>query len=144
LANLRNYCGYRVRLADCKWHDVPNSRWSIQELTSLVTLWSGYGHGHLTSVAFFPGRGAEHKAARQCDGAVILGDLIGKLDVLRIECAKCGRSGRYRLADLLMRYGRDEKLFAFTADVTANCTRKQGRNDNDPCGATCPDLPKVV
>jgi hypothetical protein len=28
------------------------------------------------------------------DGAIIFGDLIGKLDVLRIECAKCGRSGR--------------------------------------------------
>jgi hypothetical protein len=25
------------------------------------------------------------------DGAIIFGDLIGKLDVLRIECAKCGR-----------------------------------------------------
>jgi hypothetical protein len=24
------------------------------------------------------------------DGAIIFGDLIGKLDVLRIECAKCG------------------------------------------------------
>jgi hypothetical protein len=28
------------------------------------------------------------------DGAIIFSDLIGKLDVLRIECAKCGRSGR--------------------------------------------------
>jgi len=27
---------------------------------------------------------------------------------------------------------RDEKLFAFTADVTANCARKQARSDNDP------------
>ena len=42
------------------------------------------------------------------DGAIIFGDLIGKLDLLRIECPKCGRSGRYRLADLLMRYGRNE------------------------------------
>jgi len=24
------------------------------------------------------------------DGAIIFGDLIGKLDVLRIECPKCG------------------------------------------------------
>jgi len=61
------------------------------------------------------------------DGAIIFGDLIGKLDLLRIECPKCGRSGQYRLADLISRYGRDEKLFAFTADVTENCTRKQRR-----------------
>jgi hypothetical protein len=53
--------------------------------------------------------------------------------VLRIECQKCGRSGRYRLADLITRYGR---LFAFTADVTANSARKQRSNENDPCGGT--------
>jgi hypothetical protein len=52
------------------------------------------------------------------DGAIIFNDLIGKLDVLRLECPKCGRSGRYRLADLIMRYGGDAKLFAFTEDVT--------------------------
>jgi hypothetical protein len=78
------------------------------------------------------------------DGAIIFDDLIGKLDLLQIECTKCGRSGRYRLADLIMQYGLDEKLFALTADVTANCVRKQARSDNDPCGAICPDLPKVL
>jgi len=74
----------------------------------------------------------------------MFGDLIGKVDVLRIECAKCGRLGRYRLADLITRYCQDEKLFAFTADVAANCTRKHARSDSDPCGAICPDLPNVV
>jgi hypothetical protein len=39
----------------------------------------------------------------------------------------------------LIRYGRDEKLFAFTDDVTANCARKQARSDSDPCGR---DLPR--
>ena len=78
------------------------------------------------------------------DGAIIFGDLIGKLDMLRVECPKCGRSARYRLADLITRYGRDEKALAFTADVTANCERKQARSDSDPCGAICPDLPKVL
>jgi len=48
------------------------------------------------------------------DGAIIFSDLIGKLDMLRIECSKCGCSGRYRLADLIMRYGCDKKVFAFT------------------------------
>jgi hypothetical protein len=33
------------------------------------------------------------------DGAIIFGDPVGELGVLRIECAKCGRSGlRYRSA----------------------------------------------
>jgi hypothetical protein len=35
------------------------------------------------------------------DGAIIFGDLIGKLDVLRVECPKCGRGGQYRLADMI-------------------------------------------
>jgi hypothetical protein len=78
------------------------------------------------------------------DGAIIFSDLIGKLDVLRIECAKCGRAGRYRLADLIVRHGCSEKLFAFTAGVTANCTRKQARSASNPCGAVCPDLPRVL
>jgi hypothetical protein len=32
------------------------------------------------------------------DGATIFGDLIGKLDTVRVACGKCGRSGRYRLS----------------------------------------------
>jgi hypothetical protein len=76
--------------------------------------------------------------------AIIVGDLLGRLGMLRIECPKCGRLGRYRLADLIMRYGREEKVFAFTDDMTANCTRRNARSDSDPCGAICPDLPKVM
>jgi len=29
------------------------------------------------------------------DGAIVFGDLMGKLDDLRVSCDKCGRSGRY-------------------------------------------------
>jgi hypothetical protein len=29
------------------------------------------------------------------DGAIIFSDLIGKLDVLRVSCDKCGRDGCY-------------------------------------------------
>jgi len=78
------------------------------------------------------------------EGAIIFSDLIGKLDMLRVECPKCGRNGRYRLADLIMRYGRDEKLFAFTDDVTGTCDRRRARGDSDPCAAICPDLPRVL
>ena len=31
------------------------------------------------------------------DGATIFSDLIGKLDVLRVSCDKCGRDGCYGL-----------------------------------------------
>ena len=39
------------------------------------------------------------------DGAIIFRDIVGKLDVLRVECAKCGRRGRYHLHRLIERYG---------------------------------------
>jgi hypothetical protein len=35
------------------------------------------------------------------DGAIIFGDLIGKLDVLRVTCDKCARAGRYPLQRLI-------------------------------------------
>jgi hypothetical protein len=35
-----------------------------------------------------------------CDGAIIFGNLIGKLGMRRIECPKCGRSGK-RLSPVL-------------------------------------------
>ena len=32
------------------------------------------------------------------DGAIIFSDLIGKLDLLLVSCAKCGRDGCYGLS----------------------------------------------
>ncbi len=46
------------------------------------------------------------------DGAIIFGDLVGKLDVLRVQCSRWGRSGRYHVAGLIERCGRKAKLFA--------------------------------
>lgn len=40
------------------------------------------------------------------DGAIILSDLIGKLDVLRVACEKCGRDGSYQLNGLIETRGR--------------------------------------
>jgi len=35
------------------------------------------------------------------DGAIIFGDLIGKLDALNVHCPKCSRAGRYRVPLLI-------------------------------------------
>jgi hypothetical protein len=45
------------------------------------------------------------------EGAIILRDLLGKLNVLNVECDKCGRGARCRLDRLIERYGIDAKLF---------------------------------
>jgi len=44
------------------------------------------------------------------NGAIIFGDLIGKVDRLRVSCEKCGRDGCYGLARLIDKRGRDRKL----------------------------------
>jgi hypothetical protein len=45
------------------------------------------------------------------DGAIIFGDLIGKLDMLHVACDKCGRKGRYGYASrVLMIYGRKYRV----------------------------------
>jgi hypothetical protein len=78
------------------------------------------------------------------DGSLTPADLIGKLDVLRVECEKCGRRGRYRVERLLRQLGRDAKLTDWLADITADCSRRLKPGYSDPCGARCPDLPKVM
>ena len=78
------------------------------------------------------------------DGAIIFADLIGKLDLLRVACDKCGRHGCYGLHRLIERRGRGAKLIDWLDELTADCAKKRAGNMNDPCGARCPALPKVL
>jgi hypothetical protein len=72
------------------------------------------------------------------DGAIIFRDIVGKLDVLRVECDKCGRRGSYPLDRLIERYGIDAKLFDFEPE--ADCPRKIARNPYDACGCRAQKL----
>ena len=38
-------------------------------------------------------------------GYLIFGDIEGKLDVLRVECTRCDRKGRYTVAKLIEKHG---------------------------------------
>jgi hypothetical protein len=78
------------------------------------------------------------------DGAIIFSDLIGKLDVLAVACEKCGRAGRYPLQRLIDDRGRNAKVIDWLDEITADCSKKLAHNMNDPCGARCPDLPRVL
>jgi hypothetical protein len=78
------------------------------------------------------------------DGAIIFGDLIGKLGVLRVTCEKCGRDGRYPLQRLIDGRGRDAKIVDWLRELTADCPRMIARNMSDQCGARCPDLARVL
>jgi hypothetical protein len=41
---------------------------------------------------------------------LVFGDLVGKLDALRVVCSKCERAGRYRLDRLIADRGRDARV----------------------------------
>lgn len=78
------------------------------------------------------------------NNATIFGDLVGKLDVLRVTCDKRGRAGRYRLDWLIERRGADGTIIDFLADLTVDCPRRQAGKISDLCAAKCPDLPRVL
>ena len=79
------------------------------------------------------------------DGAIVFSDLIGKLDMLRVSCDKCGRDGCYGLAKLIDKRGRDGKLVDWLEELTADCPKKKSLlNMSDRCGVKCPQLPNVL
>jgi hypothetical protein len=72
-------------------------------------------------------------------------DLADKgLDLLRVECEKCGplRSLPCDDAHRANRVGWQADGLAL--QLTKDCPRKRSPGLSDPCGARCPDLPKVV
>jgi hypothetical protein len=78
------------------------------------------------------------------DGSITFSDMVGKLDMLRVTCAKCGRKGRYNVRQLVKEFGRDGKLTDWLSRITADCPKKQSVDMSDQCGARCPDLPRVM
>jgi hypothetical protein len=78
------------------------------------------------------------------DDAIIFGDLIGKLDMLRVAYDKCGRDGCYGLAKLIDKRGHDGKIVDWLDAITADCPKKSVQNMSERCGARCPDVPRVL
>jgi len=56
------------------------------------------------------------------DGTI--GGLVGRLDVLRIECPTCGRQGRHHVARLLKEPGPDCRLTDWLSARTADRPQK--------------------
>jgi hypothetical protein len=72
------------------------------------------------------------------DGTI--GYLVGKLDVLRIECPTCGRHGRYQVARLVAELGPDYRLTDWLHGLTTDCPQKTPSGPTRACGAIMPDL----
>jgi hypothetical protein len=69
-----------------------------------------------------------------------IGGLVGKLDVLRVECPTCGRQGRYHVARLLEESGPRYRLTDWLSERTADCPQKDPAGPTRACGAVMPDL----
>lgn len=59
------------------------------------------------------------------------------LDLIRIDCRKCGRAGQYHRATLLDRFGPDRAMPDVLGLLT-ECPRRENASDN--CMARYPDL----
>jgi hypothetical protein len=75
---------------------------------------------------------------------IIFGDIEGKLDVLRVEWAKCARKGRYSVRRLIEKYGRRANLMKWKEQLNGDCPKRDAHGMYERCDLICPDLPKVV
>jgi hypothetical protein len=72
------------------------------------------------------------------------GDIEGKLEMLRVECTKCPRKGRYSVANLIAKHGRRGNMSKWVSDLKGDCPKRNAHQLHERCDLMCPDLPKVL
>jgi len=75
---------------------------------------------------------------------VTFGDIAGKLHMLRIECTRCERKGRYVVAKLLAQYGLRGNMSKWVSDLRSDCPKRNAAQLHERCDLICSDLPKVL
>jgi hypothetical protein len=75
---------------------------------------------------------------------LLFGDIEGKLDVLRVECTKCPRKGRYGVPRLIEKYGRGANMMKWKEQLSGDCPKRDAQQPRERCDLICPDLPKVL
>lgn len=75
---------------------------------------------------------------------LVFGDIEGKLDVLRVECTKYPRKGRYRVGRLIEKYGRKANMMKWKEQLNGDCPKRDAPSLHERCDLVCPDLPKVL
>jgi hypothetical protein len=75
---------------------------------------------------------------------LVFGDIEGKLDVLRVECTRCSRKGRYRVSQLIEKYGRDASMMKWKEQLNGDCSRRDAPQLHERCDLICPELPRVL
>ena len=74
---------------------------------------------------------------------LVFGDIEGTLDVLRVDCTRCDRKGRYHVHKLIEKYGRKGNMMKWREMLNADCPKRDGRL-TDCCDLICPACPKVL
>jgi hypothetical protein len=75
---------------------------------------------------------------------LVFGDIEGKLDVLRVECTKCDRKGRYSVAKLIEKHGRNGNMSKWVSELRGDYPKREASQLRDRCDVVCPDLSKVL
>ena len=64
--------------------------------------------------------------------------------MLRVECTRCGRKGRYNVRKLIEKYGRDGRMMEWREQLNGDCPKRDAKQLHDRCDLICPDLPKML
>jgi len=71
---------------------------------------------------------------------LLFGDIEDKLDVLRVECTKCARKGRYSVAKLIEKYGRKGNMMKWKEQLNGDCPKHDAHSLHKRCDLLCPVL----
>jgi hypothetical protein len=58
--------------------------------------------------------------------------------VLRVECRRCQRKGRYSVRKLIEKYGRKGHMMKWRELLNADCPKRDAPQLHDRCDVTCP------
>ena len=64
--------------------------------------------------------------------------------MLRVECTRCSRKGRYSVRKLIAQYGRNASMMGWKERLAGDCPKRNATQLHDRCDLICPDLPKVL
>ena len=64
---------------------------------------------------------------------LMFGDIQGKLDMLRVECTRCDRKGRYSVAKLIEKHGRRGNLTRWVSDLKGDCPKRDVHALHERC-----------
>jgi hypothetical protein len=64
--------------------------------------------------------------------------------VLRVECTKCDRKGRYHVHKLIEKYGRKGNMMKWREILNAHCPKRDAHSLHERCDVACPICQRSV